>query len=62
MRSTGKLFSVIKKYKWLLLSFGIVVAICVVLLLVGNDHIPSWVNWKDKESLLTVLKMRDIQE
>ena len=49
MRSTGKLFSVIKKYKWLLLSFGIVVAICVVLLLVGNDHIPSWVNWKDKE-------------
>ena len=49
MRLSERKLSVIKKLKWLLLSLGIVVAICVVLILIRRDHIPSWVCWKDKE-------------
>lgn len=41
-----------KKLIWLLLSFGIVVAICVGLILYKN-HIPAWVKWQEKELSLT---------
>lgn len=42
-----------KKLRWLLLSFGIVVAICVVLKIYKN-WIPTWVNWQEKE--ITIAK------
>ena len=37
-----------KKLRWLLLSLGIVVAICVALIIYKN-WIPTWVNWQEKE-------------
>ena len=45
-----KLFLSLKKKKliWLLLSFGIVVAICVVLI-IHKNYIPFWVKWQEKE-------------
>ena len=35
--------------KWLLLFFGIVVAICVAIRYFSLNHIPSFVSWQDKE-------------
>ena len=37
-----------KKIRWLLLFFGIVVAICVVLI-IRENAIPSWVKWQKKQ-------------
>ncbi len=36
-------------YKWLLLFFGIVVAICVTALWAKDNYIPGWVKWQEKE-------------
>lgn len=38
-----------KNCKRLLLFFGIAVAVCVVLIFVRNNYIPSWIEWKSKE-------------
>lgn len=45
-----------RKLRWLLLFFGIVVAICVVLIIRGNT-IPSWVKWQNKQ--ISIIKSDD---
>ncbi len=37
-----------KIIKWLLLSLGIVVAICVLVIISKRNYIPAWVNWQEE--------------
>ena len=48
MKRPRLLSSIVKKKNWLLLFFGIAVAICVVPMIVRVNHIPSWVAWNEK--------------
>lgn len=49
MKRLRILSSISKKKIWLLLFLGIVVAICVALMVIRINRIPSWVIWTEKE-------------